>query len=98
MATPIPLHQPTQYPSTLALVAVPSSHRLVHHMCAHHTLSHQPLWACMHPISTITHLPFDCHRLCTSPSYFGPLPTQFHPSHPLLSTFHTTFNFCTHTP
>ncbi len=43
MATPIPLHQPTQYPSTLALVAIPSFHRLVHHMCAHHTLSHQPL-------------------------------------------------------
>src|SRR5258705_8509796 len=51
----------------------------------------------MHPISTITHLPFDCHRLCTSPSYFGPLPTQFHPSQQLLSTFHTIVDFCTHT-
>src|SRR5258707_14302079 len=43
MATPIPLLQPTQYPSTLALAAIPSFHRLVHHMCAHHTLSHRPL-------------------------------------------------------
>src|SRR5258707_7408598 len=43
MATPIPLHQPTQYPSTLALAAIPSFHRLVHHMCVHHTLSHRPL-------------------------------------------------------
>src|SRR5258708_29794317 len=34
MATPIPLHQPTQYPSTLALVAIPSFHGLVHHMRA----------------------------------------------------------------
>src|SRR5258708_10917674 len=50
----------------------------------------------MHLISTITHLPFDCHQLCTSPSYFGSLPTQFHPSQQLLSTFHTIVNFCTH--
>src|SRR5258708_1338711 len=49
-------------------------------------------WACMHLISTITHLPFDCHQLCTSPLYFGPLPTQFHPSQQLLSTFHTIVN------
>jgi len=43
MATPIPLHQPAQCPSMLALVAIPSFHRLVHHMCAHHTPSHWPL-------------------------------------------------------
>src|SRR5260221_4532493 len=64
----------------------------------HHPINHcRLLWACMCPISTITHLPFDCHRLCTSPSYFGPLPTQFHPSQQLLSTFHTIVNFRTHT-
>src|SRR5258707_13966687 len=43
MATPIPLCQPTQYPSMLALAAIPSFHRLVHHMCVHHTPSHRPL-------------------------------------------------------
>src|SRR5258708_2074127 len=65
--------------------------------CVHTThcpINHCQLsWACTHLISTTTHLPFDCHQLCTSPSYFGPLPTQFHPSQQLLSTFHTIVNF-----
>src|SRR5260221_12663672 len=52
----------------------------------HHPINHCQLsWARMHPISTITHLPFDCHQLCASPSYFGPLPAQFHPSQQLPS-------------
>src|SRR5258707_348488 len=52
----------------------------------HHPIDHcRLLWACTQPISTITHLPFDCHRLCTSQSYFGPLPAQVHPSQQLPS-------------
>src|SRR5258706_8871264 len=57
------------------------------HVCTPHTvpLTIVDFHGHTHPISTITHLPFDCHRLCASPSYFGPLPAQFHPSQQLPS-------------
>src|SRR5258708_6657098 len=64
----------------------------------HHPIDHCRLsWACVHPIPTITHLPFDCHQLCASPSYFGPPPPNSTLlSNFLLSTFHTIVDFRTH--
>src|SRR6266436_10100266 len=77
MATPIPLCQPTQYPSTLALVAIPSFHRLVHHMCVHHTLSHQPLLTFM---GMHTHASTFCQLSSTLhlPNAYGPPPSTLH--------------------
>src|SRR5258708_11783672 len=77
MATPIPLHQPTQYPSTLALAAIPSFHGLVHHMCVHHTLSHRPLSTFM---GTHTHTSTFCQLSSTlhPPNAYGPPPSTLH--------------------
>src|SRR5258708_4519587 len=77
MATPIPLHQPTQHPSTLALAAIPSFHGLVHHMCAHHTLSHRPLLTFM---GMHTHASAFCQLSSTLhlPNAYGPPPSTLH--------------------
>src|SRR5258708_32332875 len=93
MSTPIPLHQPTQYPSTLALAAIPSFHGLVHHMCAHHTPSHQPLLTFVGMCTQFQQSPiFHLIVIDFAPAHciLGPsLPNSTLLSNFLLSTFHT---------
>src|SRR5258708_31840495 len=84
MATPIPLGQPTQYPSTLALVAIPSFHRLVHH-----TPSHQPLLTfvgtCTPNFNNLSnfllstfHTIVDFRTHTHPPNAYGPPPSTLH--------------------
>src|SRR5258708_1765493 len=86
MATPIPLCQPTQYPSMLALVAIPSFHGLVHHMCAHHTLSHRPL-------STFMGMHTHASAQCLWATTIHP-PPVFPPLHHRSVVAHTTHVIC----
>src|SRR5258708_39045110 len=98
MATPIPLCRPTQYPSTLALVAIPQVG--TPHVCAPHTV----------PLTIVDFCGHVCTQFQQSPIFhlividFAPahhilghsLPNSTFLSNFLLSTFHTIVDFCTH--
>src|SRR5258707_13818021 len=93
MATPIPLCQPTQYPSTLALVAIPQ-------VGTPHTIPSTIVDFCGHTHSRFQQsLIFHLIVIDFAPAHhiLGPsLPNSTLLSNFLLLTFHTIVDFCTH--
>src|SRR5260370_8097167 len=94
MATPIPLCQPTQYPSTLALVAIPQ-------VGTPHTIPSTIVDFCGHAHTQFQQSPiFHLIVIDFAPAHhiLGPsLPSSTLLSNFLLLTFHTIVDFCTHT-
>src|SRR5260221_960855 len=98
MATPIPLCRPTQYPSTLALAAIPRVG--TPHVCAPHTVPLTIVDFCGHvctqfqqsPIFHLIAINFvPAHHILGPPPPNSTLLSNF-----LLSTFHTIVDFRTH--
>src|SRR5258705_11977902 len=94
MATPIPLCQPTQYPSTLALVAIPQ-------VGTPHTIPSTIVDFCGHVHTRFQQSPiFHLIVIDFAPAHhiLGlSLPNSTLLSNFLLLTFHTIVDFCTHT-
>src|SRR5258708_21416575 len=99
MATPIPLCQPTQYPSTLALAALPRVG--TPHVCTPHTIPSTIVDFCGHACTQFQQSPiFHLIVIDFAPAHhiLGPsLPNSTLLSNFLLLTFHTIVDFCTHT-
>src|SRR5260221_4932797 len=99
MATPIPLCRPTQYPSTLALAAIPQVG--TPHVCAPHTVPLTIVNFCGHMHTQFQQSPiFHLIVIDFAPAHhiLGPsLPNSTLLSNFLLSTFHTIVDFRTHT-